>query len=164
MDEKFTTMMRFGHNTHMKNVPTYKEKWATIYRDYKRIWDYMGVTCQNEDFWNMCATNRLASNLPRLFNKSIFKMIHSFMSRRPIFEPPHSCDFMDPNYNVYTPKSSCQEFEVILHNHNSLTQDDFNPFIYNNPKPQYTMFNVQNICITQNKPSTLTIIDALPIP
>lgn len=128
-------MMGFGHNTHMRNVPTCKEKWATIYGDYKRIWDYMGVTCQNEFFWNMCAANRLASNLPRLFNKSIFKMIDSFMSKRPIFEPPHSYDFMDPNYNVYTPKSSCQEFEVIMHNHNFFIQDDFNPFIYSNPKP-----------------------------
>jgi hypothetical protein len=80
-----TTMMGFGHNTHIRNVPTYKQKWTTIYGVYKRIWDHTGVTCQNEDFWNMCAANILTSNLPKLFNKSIFKMIDSFMNRRPIF-------------------------------------------------------------------------------
>ncbi len=133
--------MGFGHKTHMGNIPTCKEKWTTVYGVYKRIPDQMVATCQNEIFWNMCATNRLTSNLPRLFNKSIFKMIDSFMNRRPIFEPPHSHDFMDPNDNVYTPKSSCQEFEVIMHNHNFLIQDDFNPFNYSNPKT--TIHNVQ---------------------
>jgi hypothetical protein len=78
-----TTMMGFGHNTHIRNVPTYKEKWATIYGVYKRIWDHMGVTCQNEDFWNMCATITLTSNLPRLFNNRKFKMIYSFMIEGP---------------------------------------------------------------------------------
>ncbi len=135
MEKKnLTTMMGFGHNTLIRNVPTYKEKWATIYGVYKRIWDHTGVMCQNEDFWNMCATNILASNLLKLFNKSIFKMIDSFMNRRPIFESPHSHYVMDPIDNIYTTKS-------ILHNHNSLIQDDFNPFIYSNPKTM--IHNVQ---------------------
>jgi len=73
--KKITTMMGFGHNTPIRDVLTYKEKWATIYGVYKRIWDHTGVMCQNEDFWNMCAANILASNLLKLFNKSIFKMI-----------------------------------------------------------------------------------------
>ncbi len=87
-----------------------------------------GVMCQNEDFWSMCAAYILASNLFKLFNKSIFKMIDSFMNRRPIFKSPHSHDLMDPNDNIYTTKS-------ILHNHNSLIQDDFNPFTIAIQKP-----------------------------
>jgi hypothetical protein len=35
-------MMGFGNNTHVRNGSTCKEKWATIYGDYKRIQDYMG--------------------------------------------------------------------------------------------------------------------------
>lgn len=30
-------MLRFDHNTHIKNRPIYKEKWDTIYGDYKRL-------------------------------------------------------------------------------------------------------------------------------
>jgi hypothetical protein len=30
-------MMGIGHNTHMRNGLAYKEKWATMYGDYKRI-------------------------------------------------------------------------------------------------------------------------------
>ncbi len=33
----FVTMLRFNHNTHIKNRPIYKEKWDTIYDDYKRL-------------------------------------------------------------------------------------------------------------------------------
>jgi hypothetical protein len=80
-EKTFASMMGFGHNTHVRNGSTYKEKWATImYGDYKRIRDYMGVTSQNEHFWNMFITNKLASNLFRLFNKSVFEMINLLMS------------------------------------------------------------------------------------
>jgi hypothetical protein len=79
-EKKFASMMGFGHNTHVKNGSTCKEKWATIYGDYKRIQDYMGVTSQNEHFWNMFATNKLASNLLKLFNKSVFEMINLLMN------------------------------------------------------------------------------------
>jgi hypothetical protein len=82
-------------NTNVKNGLACKEKWATIYGDYKRIQDYMGVMRQNDHFWSMFATNKLAYLSPVLFNKNIFKIIDSFMSNQPIFQPPHSRDFMD---------------------------------------------------------------------
>jgi hypothetical protein len=37
------------------------------------------------------------------------------------------------NHNIYTPKSACNEYEIALHDHDTPMQDDFNPFIYNNP-------------------------------
>jgi hypothetical protein len=80
MGKKSASMMGFRHNTHVRNGSTCKEKWATIYGDYKRIQDYMGVTSQYERFWNMFATNGLASNLLRLFNKSVLEIINLLMS------------------------------------------------------------------------------------
>jgi hypothetical protein len=48
-----TTMMGFGHNTPTRNVPTYKEKWATIYGVYKRIWDHTG-SCVKMKIFGAC--------------------------------------------------------------------------------------------------------------
>jgi hypothetical protein len=45
--------MGFGLNTHIKNEFVYKEKWATIYDDYKQIWNYMLGTSHYEGFSNM---------------------------------------------------------------------------------------------------------------
>jgi hypothetical protein len=34
---------------HMKNVPTYKDKWGAILENSKNIFDHMSKTKQNED-------------------------------------------------------------------------------------------------------------------
>jgi len=68
----------------------------------------------------MSTANRLASNLPRLFNKNIFEMIDLLMNNPPIFQLPHSRDFMDFNDNIYIPKFVCHESEATLHDHDSL--------------------------------------------
>jgi hypothetical protein len=60
-------------------------------------------------------------------------MIDSFVSNQPIFQPPHSHDFMDPKNNIYTPKFACHESKVFLHNHDSSMQDDYDPFMYSSP-------------------------------
>jgi hypothetical protein len=49
----------------------------------------------NEELWNMSTINKVAMNLPRMLNKNIYEMIYSFTKTRPIFQPPHSKDFMD---------------------------------------------------------------------
>jgi hypothetical protein len=38
---------------HMKNVPTYKDKWGAILDNSKNIFDHMSKTRQNEDYWAM---------------------------------------------------------------------------------------------------------------
>ncbi len=58
-----TFMIVFGQITHMKNKPTYKEKWATIYGDCKKNWDYMVGACHNEDYWNTTVEERVSWNL-----------------------------------------------------------------------------------------------------
>jgi hypothetical protein len=38
-----------------------------------------------------------------MFNRSIYKMIDAFMKTRPIFQPLHFKDFMDPTDAMYNP-------------------------------------------------------------
>jgi len=39
--------------------------------------------------------NKISMNLLRMFSRNIHEMINAFMKTRPIFQPPHSRDFMD---------------------------------------------------------------------
>jgi hypothetical protein len=36
----YMLVIAFGHNAHIRNEPTWKEKWTTIYSNYKQIQDY----------------------------------------------------------------------------------------------------------------------------
>jgi hypothetical protein len=83
-------MMGSSQNTYMKNRPTYKKKWATIFGDYKKIQDYMVGTSHKEEFWNNPLPNRTTFNLQRFFYKVIYEMIDAFMNSWPIFELSHS--------------------------------------------------------------------------
>jgi hypothetical protein len=94
----------------------------------------------------------MAQDLPRVFVKSIYEMMDAFMSSRPNFEPPCSQDFTDPNNNVFNPKFVCQKFETVVAQdpsspmmHHDLTPLDLNPFLYNYPKPRYTVFNAKTL-------------------
>lgn len=50
-------------------------------------------------------------NLFVLFSKNIYEIIDASMKTIPIFQAPHSKDFMDLNHVMYTPTS--EEFESI---------------------------------------------------
>jgi len=66
----------------------------------------------NEELWNMFIIDKVAMNLPRMFNMSIYKTIDAFMKTRPIFQPPHSRDFMDLTDDVCNP--TFQETKFII--------------------------------------------------
>jgi hypothetical protein len=130
----------------LRNGPACKEKWASIYDEYRRIQDYMVGTGHNEEKWSISPADKMAQDLPRVFVKSICEMMDAFKSSRPNFEPPQSQDFMDPNNNVFNPKFVCQEFETAVAQdpsspmtHDDLTPLDLIPYLYNYPKPRYTV-------------------------
>jgi hypothetical protein len=91
-----------------------------MYGDYKRIWDYVVGTCHNDEYWNILPPNKVPLNLRKFFNKVIYKMIDAFMSNRLMFKPSQFQDFMDQNNNVHTYNFTCQEFEVVAQDHDSL--------------------------------------------
>ncbi len=95
--------MASNHSAHVENGPTCEEKWTTLYIDYKWIQDYIVGMGHNEFFQNMSIPDKVSMNLFRMFNKSIYEMIDAFMKTRPIFQPPHFRDFMDPIDAMYNP-------------------------------------------------------------
>ncbi len=99
----YMLVIAFGHNAHIRNGPVWKEKWTTIYNNYKQIQDYIVGTRHNEELWNMFTIDRVSMNLPKVFYKNSYEMIDSFMKAKPIFQPPHFRDFMDPNDVMYSP-------------------------------------------------------------
>ncbi len=90
-----------GRFEHFHSGMAYKDKWGSLYGDYKNINAYKIVTCHNEDYWEMSTKNKLAQGLFGSFYKSYFAFIHDFMHNKPCFNPPHSQDLMDLKYDVY---------------------------------------------------------------
>jgi hypothetical protein len=95
--------MAFNYSAHVKNKPACKEKWATLYIDYKWIRDYIVGMGHNDFFGNMSIVNKISMNLLRMSNRNIYEMIDAFMKIRPIFQQPHSRDFMDLTNAMYKP-------------------------------------------------------------
>jgi mannose/fructose/N-acetylgalactosamine-specific phosphotransferase system component IIB len=46
----FEVIMANLHFHHHCNKPTYKDKWGSLYGDYKKIHDYQNVTCHNAEY------------------------------------------------------------------------------------------------------------------
>ncbi len=90
-----------SHYHHHHNIPTCKDKWGSLYGDYKKIHDYQSVIGHNEKYWDMFVEDKVLQGLLRNFNKVFFELIDIFMNRRPCFNPSHSRDFMNPNNDVY---------------------------------------------------------------
>jgi len=89
-----------GHFEHFCNGVACKDKWGSLYGDYKKINDFRSVTSHNENYWEMSIEDKLAQGLPKNFNKLYFDLIHDFMHSRPCFNPLHSRDFMDPKDDI----------------------------------------------------------------
>jgi hypothetical protein len=54
-----------------------------------------------KEFWNIII-DKIIMNLPKPFNKRISEMFDAFMKTKPIFQSPHSKDFMHPNDTMFT--------------------------------------------------------------
>jgi hypothetical protein len=94
-------VMANSHFHHHYNGPTYKNKWVSLYGDYKKIHEFQSVTCHNEKYWDMFAKYRVSQGLPIFFSIMFFGFINIFMNSIPCFNPSHSKDFMNPNDDVY---------------------------------------------------------------
>jgi hypothetical protein len=45
--------MANDNSMYVRNGATCKDKWAVIYSDFKRIFNYMNGTGSNEEYWHM---------------------------------------------------------------------------------------------------------------
>jgi hypothetical protein len=48
-----TTIMKVGCSSHVLNDPTCKDKWTMISSNFKKIFNFMIGTGQNQDYWAM---------------------------------------------------------------------------------------------------------------
>jgi len=130
--------MASSYSAHVKNRPTCKEKWTTLYIDYKWIQNYIVGMGHNDFFWNMSITDKVSMNLFRMSNRSIYEMIDAFMKTRPIFQQLHSRDFMDLIDVVYNPLLHEETESVIVGGKGSpMCEVDLEQDL------MYTMFNVE---------------------
>ncbi len=89
-----TTIMKVGCSSHVPNDPTCKEKWSMISSNFKKIFDFMMGTRQNQNYWAMNAQEKNKVQLPHDFRKGVYEMINEFLSKLPIIQPPHTKDLM----------------------------------------------------------------------
>jgi hypothetical protein len=48
-----------SHYHHHHNIPTCKDKWGSLYGDYKKIHDYQSVIGHNEKYWDMFVEDKV---------------------------------------------------------------------------------------------------------
>ncbi len=81
-------------------------------------------------------------NFQKVFSKNIYEMIDSFMKTKPIFQPLHFRDFMNPNNIMYNPP--LQEIESIAIGGEGSPMCEANL----DAKLMYMMFNVSGKLIS----------------
>jgi hypothetical protein len=78
-----------------------RDKWQTLFGEYKKIFDYKGRTGNNEDYFRMASKRRKDLGLPVNFCSSQYRDMERFLSQRPCLNPPHQRDTLDDNDQVY---------------------------------------------------------------
>lgn len=68
-------IMNVGCSKHVKNGPTCKDKWSTISSNFKKLFNFMVSTGQNQDYWAMSAQKKNNVQLPCNFERGIFVTI-----------------------------------------------------------------------------------------
>jgi hypothetical protein len=91
----------------------------------------------------MSIADKVSMKLLRMSNRSIYEMIDAFMKTRPVFQPSHSRDFMDPTDAVYNPFLHGKIESVTTSDEGSLTCE-----ANLEQDPMYTMFNVDGKMIS----------------
>jgi hypothetical protein len=66
-------IMKVGCSKHVNNGPTSKDKWNMISSNFKKIFNFMVGTKQNQDYWAMSAQKKNNVQLPYNFERSIFQ-------------------------------------------------------------------------------------------
>jgi hypothetical protein len=69
-----------------------KDKWQTLFADYKKINDYRSATGNTEDYFHMSGKRRKELTLPLNFCSSHFREMEKFLSQRPCLNPPRQWD------------------------------------------------------------------------
>jgi hypothetical protein len=84
---------------HFHDKDACRDKWQGIYRNYKRIYDYLKETGVNQVYEDLTPEERTEAGLPWHFNSYHYELIHSFCKNRPNVQLRHARDSSDPDRN-----------------------------------------------------------------
>jgi hypothetical protein len=99
-----------GCSTFPRGPLACRDKWQTLFSDYKKIYDYKGATGNNEDYFRMSSRRRKELMLPPNFVHAHFQEMQKFLSQRPSLNPPHQRDSLDDNDHVHKTPAQLMEY------------------------------------------------------
>jgi hypothetical protein len=79
-------------SSHYRGALACKDKWQTLFADFKKISDYKGATGNSEDYFHMANKRRKELTLPPNFCSSHFWEMEKFLGQRPCLNPPRQVD------------------------------------------------------------------------
>jgi hypothetical protein len=72
-----------------------------ISSNFKKIFDFMTSTKQNQDYWAMNAQEKNKVQLLRNLKRGMYEMINEFLGKWPIIQPPHTKDLMVDGNGIF---------------------------------------------------------------
>jgi hypothetical protein len=77
---------------HERGPSACKDKWQTLFADFKKISDYKSATGSHEDYFHMPTKRRKDLTLPANFCSTHYREMEKFLSQRPCLNPPWQRD------------------------------------------------------------------------
>ncbi len=118
-----TTMMKVGCSSHVPNDPACKDKWSMISSNFKKIFDLMTGTRQNQDYWAMNAQEKNKVQLSCNFKRGMYEMINELLYKQPIFQPLRTRDLMVDGNGIFKLARETPLNSMITKLHQSLECD-----------------------------------------
>jgi hypothetical protein len=81
-----------GFSVHERGSSAYKNKWKTLFADFKKISNYKSATGSREDYFHMPTKRRKDLTLPANFCSTHYKEMEKFLSQRPCLNLPRQRD------------------------------------------------------------------------
>jgi hypothetical protein len=80
---------------HYRGPQACKDKWNTLYGDYKKVKDYMGAIGNSKDYFQLSSKRRKELTLAACFWRSQFNEMDRFLKEHPRLNPLHQRDLLD---------------------------------------------------------------------
>ncbi len=96
-------VMNIDLSLHMRKCLAYKDKWGSIFGEFKKIFDHISRMNQNENHCVMSLKDKISHHLPQFFSKIHYDLMLEFMGKRPMFTPLYIQNLMQDANNIRHP-------------------------------------------------------------
>lgn len=87
-----------------------KDKWTTLFSDYKKLFDYKTETELHEDYFRMSSKRSKELYLPPNFSSTHDRDMDRFLHQRPCLVPPHQKETMGDDDHVFVAATQLWDF------------------------------------------------------